>query len=578
MLLVGLQWSYPLVVTADRSMAKWVVMESNARHPTTAILTYAMLPGWHLLVVGGAQSLPHEEFMHRMSEKAAVEYLDLSAQQQLPWRLAPLLPQGSAARKNLGYLYAIHKGARLILDAADDSIPDAGLIKVLQSESNSMHLRNRSEHWLWSLGQGVDSSPFINVYAYFGRPGMWPRGFPLEKVGETSAADLSQQLYLWDRRGSPCHILPGLINGAPDVDAVFRMTQTPSKPAPQIYFDGDAPPVALRPHAYCPFNSANTLFHADAFWALYLSASTTSRVTDIWRSYIAQRLLWDIDSCVAFLPANVYRPAPRPATLDEFRLETQLYNSSAALVELLENFRCDADHVRPTTIATCLLSLTQLLAAQGFWHPTEVAAMRAWIDDLNGLGYRWPLLEHTPPSASPLVLAPPPRPLQHRAPASSRSPLMSDDMWSRILVCVVFNFGHYEAVPSWMALWGSVFPHVAFFGPTNSSSAEMAANFGVIENGDPGGLFNYNIPTLASSLFPHFDGYLVMHDDLFINIDGLMTLDPTKIWLPGPGGPFERAKLSGWHRARGDVQRSSVAGKSSHHGETRTVCLWRYNL
>jgi hypothetical protein len=64
------------------------------------------------------------------------------------------------------------------------------------------------------------SSLFVNPYAYFGQPSVWPRGYPLEMVSENAEAancskfKISNDLPL---------IQQGLVNGDPDVDAIYRL-------------------------------------------------------------------------------------------------------------------------------------------------------------------------------------------------------------------------------------------------------------------------------------------------------------------------------------------------------------------
>lgn len=41
------------------------------------------------------------------------------------------------------------------------------------------------------------------------------------------------------------------------------------------------------------------------FDVLYCELQVHGRVSDIWRSYIAQRLLWDVGSSIAFMPPRV---------------------------------------------------------------------------------------------------------------------------------------------------------------------------------------------------------------------------------------------------------------------------------
>jgi len=60
-----------------------------------------------------------------------------------------------------------------------------------------------------------------------------------------------------------------------------------------------------------PYNAQATLHAHAALWSLLLPCSVHGRVTDIWRSYFAQRLFWDVGLRVGFAPPWVtqYRNA-----------------------------------------------------------------------------------------------------------------------------------------------------------------------------------------------------------------------------------------------------------------------------
>lgn len=64
-------------------------------------------------------------------------------------------------------------------------------------------------------------------------------------------------------------------------------------------------PLALPSGVFSPYNSQNTVHQRSAFWALYLPSSVSFRVTDIWRSFWAQRLLWETDGSVVFVSGTV---------------------------------------------------------------------------------------------------------------------------------------------------------------------------------------------------------------------------------------------------------------------------------
>jgi hypothetical protein len=70
----------------------------------------------------------------------------------------------------------------------------------------------------------------------------------------------------------------------PDVDAIYRLTL----PLPIIF--NKANNVALGNNSFCPFYSQNRTWFKEAFPLLYLSSHCSFRMTDIWRSFVAQRI------------------------------------------------------------------------------------------------------------------------------------------------------------------------------------------------------------------------------------------------------------------------------------------------
>ena len=56
----------------------------------------------------------------------------------------------------------------------------------------------------------------MNPYAYFGYPSIWPRGYPLDQIRPEMNAEA------FSRVGAQPHILQGLADKDPDVDAIFR--------------------------------------------------------------------------------------------------------------------------------------------------------------------------------------------------------------------------------------------------------------------------------------------------------------------------------------------------------------------
>ncbi len=193
----------------------------------------------------------------------------------------------SYSRKNIGYLFAIEHGAKIIYETDDDNKPLDQLANFIYDPVTS--------------GLMYNGGHLFNPYRHFGQPTFWPRGYPLEHVTEKAA--LNYTLHVWR---APL-IQQGLVNGDPDMDAVFRLTRKETHSVLNVTFDVMAPNVILPKGTFAPFNSQNTLYFYDAFWALMLPATVTFRVCDIWRAYWAQRLLWEIGGNLGFIAPNAFQ-------------------------------------------------------------------------------------------------------------------------------------------------------------------------------------------------------------------------------------------------------------------------------
>ena len=116
---------YPAPMHHNESCVRWCVF-TTINPPTAPVTQCASLRGWCVVVVGDKKS-PAAYKVPKGAGK--IVYLDPVAQQALPYRLLRLLPWNHFGRKNLGYIYAIHRGAKVILDIDDDNelLPSAKL-------------------------------------------------------------------------------------------------------------------------------------------------------------------------------------------------------------------------------------------------------------------------------------------------------------------------------------------------------------------------------------------------------------------------------------------------------------------
>ena len=76
-----------------------------------------------------------------------VVFLDVEKQKQLGYKVHSMLKYKSYTRKNIGYLYAIQHGAKIIYETDDDNSPSNGKIEFDQRTGGGVpRLRRRQIH------------------------------------------------------------------------------------------------------------------------------------------------------------------------------------------------------------------------------------------------------------------------------------------------------------------------------------------------------------------------------------------------------------------------------------------------
>lgn len=322
---------------------KWVVITTIFK-PTKLIYQVSKLPGWCQVIVGDVKSEPFPF----ISDNTV--FLSIQDQRRMEFEIIKHLPENHFGRKNIGYLYAISMGAEMIYDTDDDNILKFGYIK--EDFKPMKLLRNKD-------------SNVVNVYKQFGDGKIWPRGFPLDLI--TPPEDDTVVV----NEHSDVKIIQSMADHDPDVDAIYRMTYG----VPYNFRDDIVQNIALEPGVFSPFNAQATLFKKESFFTMLLPISVHGRVTDIWRSYIAQTQLWNSGYTVAFTSAFVTQCRnPHDYRID-FTAEKPLYESANELINFLSNYA----YKNMVTLYTDLIE-------HGFLRKEDLTVVRAWINDLDRLG------------------------------------------------------------------------------------------------------------------------------------------------------------------------------------------------
>ena len=282
------------------------------------------------------------------------EFWTIAEQRKLDFALAARLPEKHYARKNLGYLLAMQSGASFIVETDDDNIPESGFWETRTRQISA---------------QLYPQSGWVNAYTHFTSKRIWPRGLPLNCIHnfEPTAAE-------------PPTIVEGLIQQGladenPDVDAIYRMvSDLPFR------FEQKSP-LALGRGAWCPFNSQNTTFFSEAFPLLYLPSYCTFRMTDIWRSFVAQRCLWEMTSFVVFTSATVRQERNEHDLMRDFSDEIPGYLNNTAIGGVLENLTLRSGR-DARTVTENLTSCYRALVADGVFPETELGLVADWCTDV----------------------------------------------------------------------------------------------------------------------------------------------------------------------------------------------------
>ena len=280
-------------------------------------------------------------------------FFSLADQLALPQQLAGKLPTGHYARKNLGYLDAISRGAASIFETDDDNQP-------LENWAPRPY-EQQAETW---------SQPgWFNVYRLFSAEFVWPRGLPLDQVRSAS------------RPASPVSvssafapIQQGLVNGSPDVDAVWR-----------LLLDRDLEfnrriSVVLAPGTWCPFNSQCTWWWPPAYPLLYLPCFASFRMTDIWRSFVAQRCLWEIGCGVLYHSPQMSQDRNVHDLMRDFQDEVPGYLNNSRIGQLLQAASLEAGE---GAVAENLIRCYEVLVQARLLPEEELDLVRTWVSDYS---------------------------------------------------------------------------------------------------------------------------------------------------------------------------------------------------
>lgn len=325
-------------------MKKGIVI-TTINHPTKAIKQIAnesSKRGFSIVIIGDIKT-PDSFFVK------GCEYLSLEAQHLNFKDISKALPIGHYSRKNIGYLWAMKNNCDIIHETDDDNFPlDSFWILPQKPEKKVI-----SQKSIW-----------YNAYSFFTDNYIWPRGYPLENIKQQDSHEIINN-------EDQAIIYQGLADADPDVDAIFRLLFNLP-----FYFKKNLS-ILLSKNVWCPFNSQNTVFLKEAFPFLYLPSTCSFRMTDIWRSFIAQRCIWESRKYVAFHSATVVQNRNEHDLLRDFEEEISGYLGNLKIIDILNDLSLSEDPMNNLFICY------QALQNKGYFKINELKLVEMWIDNLN---------------------------------------------------------------------------------------------------------------------------------------------------------------------------------------------------
>jgi hypothetical protein len=326
------------------------IVITSINSPNSALRAFAegsREHGYRFIVIGDTKSPADFELTD-------CEYYSVPRQLETGLSYAQVCPTRHYARKNIGYLIAARSGVQIIRDTDDDNLPRDGFWDVLPRETNTPTAEN---------------SGWLNVYRYFSDSLIWPRGLPLnhiqDKVTEFSALPTKK---------TDCPIQQGLADVNPDVDAIYRLIL----PLPQDFRKDRR--VTLSKGAWCPFNSQNTTWFVEAFPLLYLPAYCSFRMTDIWRSFVAQRIGWENGWSILFHEPTVWQERNEHDLMKDFIDEIPGYTNNNLIKKELESLSLRGG---VANLGEDMRSCYRRLCELKIIGEQELPLLDAWLADLG---------------------------------------------------------------------------------------------------------------------------------------------------------------------------------------------------
>jgi hypothetical protein len=340
-------------------MVEFFCIITTIQPPTNSVLEFIeKIPPENssFIIVGDQKGPSNYHIKYDSALRRRIQFINLQEQLNSDFELARKLPVGHYSRKNIGYLWAIVQGADCIYETDDDNAPLQNW-QIRKELVGDVRIVNKISN---------DKPYWINVYRYFANSNIWPRGLPLDEIHtplpQTNMSEKGRDLW------SP--IQQGLVNQSPDVDAIWRLVL--DRP-----FDFEQrKSIYLSPGNWCPFNTQSTWWWPAAYPLLYIPSYCSFRMCDIWKSFIAQRCLWELNAGVTFHAPEVIQERNAHDLLKDFQDEISGYTRNAEFSQVLKNTTLASGR---KNVVTNLRTCYEALVEAKFFPEKELELLNEWL-------------------------------------------------------------------------------------------------------------------------------------------------------------------------------------------------------
>ena len=320
------------------------VIITTINEPSETVLKHVNNPEYDVIIVGDNKTPDSYKNLNCI-------YLDVPAQKKLFPELSDMLPYNHYCRKNLGYLYAIKKGYKIIYETDDDNVPYDNFDNVLKFDNLTM-ITETNNHW-------------INIFKYFtNNAHIWPRGYPLSLLKKPTS-------FMIENTNKHPAIINGLVENDPDVDALFRIICNHQD---TIQWEKNKH-VVINNKNMCVFNTQNTFWlNTELFMCLLIPCSVSFRYCDILRGIINNIILKKTDNYMMYTSPNVVQNRNEHNLINDFKSEYEMYIHNEKILQYIEN---DTDEIE--NVKELLLTIYNNLFINNVIEQNDLTILNEWL-------------------------------------------------------------------------------------------------------------------------------------------------------------------------------------------------------